>query len=182
MKNLLKIVLTTLLGICVFCAVGCKNNTNANTDEKNVSITALETELKGSNDDFKFTVNESSSGFSFKYINDYATYSGTADEKQNVTDITFVYSNISNDVITNKNQIKKAMVRLINDPGSLTIEEIYALGCVIDFESLQSALGVESNSDTAVDIICENKTTEINGWSVSVKSSDSTVTVTVNKK
>ena len=178
MKNLLKIVLTTFLGICVFCAVGCNNNAKTN----DVSITALETELKKSNSNFKFTVNESSSGFTFRCVNNYATYSGTADEKQNVTDITFVYNNISNDVITNKNQIKKAMTRLLNDPGSLTIEEIYAVGCVIDFESLQSVFGVESNLDTAVDIICENKTTEINGWSVSVKSSESTVTITANKK
>lgn len=187
MKNLLKIALTVLLGICVICAVSCNNNTNIdgntpNTNENNVSITALETELKGSDDDFKFTINESSSGFSFKYVEDNATYSGEADENQNIISATFVYNNISNALITDKNKMVDALSRLLNKPGSLRLSELYAVDCVCDVASLQKALGAEYILFTAIDIVCENKTTEINGWSVSVKTSESTVTVTVNKK
>lgn len=184
----MKKIITTCLIILIlsYCFTACNDDTKANNNVNNVSISILETELKGSDDEFKFTINENPNGFSFEYIKDTfvsdVTYSGSADKKQNVTNVTIVYNNVSNNIITNKSKMSTALDHLLNDPGSLTLGETRAVDCFVDLISIHSALGVEKvNTDTVLDIICENKTTEINGWSISVKSSGSTVTITMNK-
>lgn len=179
MKKITTICLIILTLLCYFTA--CNEGTKAN----NISISDLETALKGSDDEFKFAVNEDSNGFSFEYIKDTfvsdVTYSGSADKKQNVTDVTIVYNDISNDIITNKSKMSTALSHLLSSPGSVTLGEAKATECFIDLMSIHVALGVEnSNTDTILDIICENKTVEINGWLISVKSEGSTVTITMN--
>jgi len=165
------------------CFTACNNDNN----DYNISITNLEAGFSASDEKFKFTISEKSDGFSFEYIDNIfgteVTYSGSADKKQNITNFTIIYKDISTETLYSVSKMNTALSHLIQDPDSLTINEMVATGCLFDLMQLYYTIGVDDDVTiaTILDNIHENKTTEMNGWSVSVKTSGSTVTFTMNK-
>ena len=183
-----RIILICLTMVMIFGCFSACNKADANENEQisKFSVSVLESELRGSDNEFKFVIEETANGFSFEYNKDYMlsdfTYSGTADEKQNVSNITIVYNNINNEIITNKSRMSTALDHLLNDSGSVTLGEATAANCFIDLLSLHKVVGVENAStDAILSIICEGQVAEVNGWSISVKVIGSTVTTTMKK-
>lgn len=185
MKKIIVLCLTVSVLLC--CLAACNSNSKASKDVINVSISTLEAKLKGSDDEFEFTIKETSSGYSFEYIKSTATsnvtYSGAADKDQSVTSVEIVYNKVDNDIVTNKSVMRTALDHLSNNNWrQLTIGEVRAANCFVDLLAIHMLLGEEDvSTETLLDIVCENKTIKINGWSVSAKSIASTVTISMNK-
>lgn len=175
MKKIIAMCLTII--VLMGCLAACNNGEKG---DNKISMSTFETEMKTAHEEFKFNVSESSSGYSFEYSTLDTTYSGTADKKQNIKNVTITYNYIKNEIITDKSKMRDIISRT-SKPLSLKVAELKALGFYLDVTIIVSnILGAkEMDVDSLIDVICNNESIKINGWSVSVKSRGSSATITM---
>ena len=162
--------------IFVFALCSCAGVSNTSGT---VSITSVESELNKSHSTLRFNIKEQDDQVVFDYIDTFwkIEYSGTADKNQNVQSIKIVYSGVSADIVKNKSK----MITIMNDSlpaQNVTFGETKVAMACSDLLDIYTILGAERKDiDSALEVFCDGKTEQINGWRISVKQIGTTLTI-----
>ena len=175
MKKLFVALLAILL---VFSLVACNG-------KKEISLNALESELKELETSLAFELKENGSGYSFEYNQDLFTnkvkYSGTVDKNKNIVSFTAIRENTSIDIVSDKYKMEQAISKFSqNKTSSITLGEAMAARSFYDLVSVYDTLGKSDASvEEVLDIFCVGGSATIEGWNVSVTITKSSVAITM---
>lgn len=151
-------------------------------DISGVSIEKLEQEFRDERSDFTFDIEKSGNGYLFEYEDsDHdAVYSGTADNRKNITSTKFVYNYVKSSTIRSKNEMLSIIDKVLTGrTSSMNMADFNAARCFFDLVSLHSVCGGDENTtvDSFLDMLCYGETAKAGDWTIVIENSGNKVTI-----